>query len=155
MELYSPDQTDRDILTLLQKDARLTYKELAAMLHLSKSPIQERVKRLERLGFISSVVALIDPNKFENCMISYLQVQLTNHSVNAFRLFQQEVSKLDEVLECYHTTGGFDFMLKVVARNMIAYNDFLINKFGRLDNIGTLNSSLVITQAKRETALPV
>ena len=88
-------------------------------------------------------------------MISYLQVQLTNHSVNAFRLFQQEVSKLDEVLECYHTTGGFDFMLKVVAKNMIAYNDFLINKFGRLDNIGTLNSSLVITQAKRETALPV
>lgn len=63
MELYTPDQTDRDILTLLQKDARLTYKELAAMLHLSKSPIQERVKRLERLGFISSVVALIDPDR--------------------------------------------------------------------------------------------
>jgi len=155
MELYSPDQTDRDILTLLQKDARLTYKELAAILHLSKSPIQERVKRLERLGFISSIVALIDPNKFDNCMICYLQVQLTNHSVNTFKLFQQEINKLDEVLECYHTTGGFDFMLKVVARNMIAYNDFLTNKLGRLDNIGTLNSSLVITQAKRETALPI
>jgi Lrp/AsnC family transcriptional regulator, leucine-responsive regulatory protein len=155
MELYSPDQTDRDILTLLQKDARLTYKELAAILHLSKSPIQERVKRLERLGLISAIVALIDPDKFDNCMICYLQVQLTDHSVHTFKLFQQEVSKFQEVLECYHTTGGFDFMLKVVARNMNAYNDFLINKFGHLENIGTVSSSLVITQVKRETALPV
>jgi Lrp/AsnC family leucine-responsive transcriptional regulator len=155
MELYTPDRTDRKILMQLQMDARLTYKELASILHLSKSAIQERVKRLEELGFISAIVALVNPNKFEQCMVTYLQIKLTIHTVHALESFRESVGKFEEVRECYHTTGGFDFMLKVVTSGMMGYNIFLTKKLGFLDNILTVNSSLVINEFKRETAIPL
>ena len=100
MEKYCPDQTDLDILKLLQKDGRRTYKELSYYLKKGKSTIQERVKQLEHAGYIASSVASVDPNKFESCITTYLQVQLNSHSVHALQQFQQDVGKFSEVLEC-------------------------------------------------------
>lgn len=88
-------------------------------------------------------------------MIAHLQTKLTIHTVQALERFLESVGKFEEVRECYHTTGGFDFILKVATTGMMGYNIFLTKKLGWLENIGTVNSSLVINQFKRETAIPL
>jgi len=155
METYIPDETDIGILKYLQQDAKLTYKELAHKLNRTQSPIQDRVRRLEKLGYIRSYVAIIDYNKMKDCMMAYVQVQLNNHSVDALQSFQEGVAVFPEVLECCHTTGGFDFILKIITQNMQTYKHFLWHKLGKLENVGSVNSSVVIGQSKSETALPV
>ncbi len=155
MKPYIPDQTDLGILKLLQKDAHITYKELATRLHKSQTPIRERIERLEKLGYIRAYVALLDYRKLPDCMIAYLQVQIREHSMDALNEFQIGVCQFSEVVECSQTTGAFDFILKIVCRNMHAYNDFLTQKLAGLNNVGTLNSSVVIKQSKNETALPL
>lgn len=155
MEAYIPDETDIGILKSLQVDARLTYKELAHKLNRAQSPIMDRVKRLERLGYIRSYVAILDYSKLRESMMAYIQVQLNSHSIEALRSFQEGVAEFPEVLECSHTTGGYDFILKIITHNMQTYNHFLWHKLGMLKNVGAVNSSVVISQTKNETAVPV
>ncbi|WP_316738403.1 Lrp/AsnC family transcriptional regulator [Pedobacter aquatilis] len=155
METYILDSTDYGILKYLQQDARMTFKELAHKLNRSQSPIQDRVKRLEKLGYIRSYVAIIDYSKMRDCLMAFIQVQLKDHSVNSLSEFQQGVCDFEEVMECSHTTGGYDFLLKIVTHNMQTYNHFLWHKLGTLQNVGAVNSSVVIAQAKNETAVPV
>jgi len=152
MDDYVLDQTDLAILNLLQRDALLTNKELAHQLHKSPTPIYDRVRRLQDLKFIKKYVAIVDHSKIGEYMTAYLQVQIKEHSKDALLSFQRDVHAFSEVMECYHTTGGFDFMLKVVTPNMNKYNDFLLQKLGSLPNIGTLQSSVVISHVKHETA---
>lgn len=155
MESYILDDTDFGILNHLQMDARLTYKELAHKLNRSQSPIQDRVKRLERLGYIRCYVALVDYERLRQCMMAYVQVSLKDHGADALQVFQEQVCCFTEVLECHHTTGGHDFLLKVVVSNMQSYRDFLWQKLGQVLNVGSVNSSVVIGQAKLQTAVPV
>ncbi|WP_316825951.1 MULTISPECIES: Lrp/AsnC family transcriptional regulator [Pedobacter] len=155
MESFRPDQTDFGILKLLQQDAHLTYKELAARLHRSQTPIKERIEKLEKYGYIKSYVALVDYRKIPDCMMAYLHVQITDHSVAAISEFQQGICGFTEVVDCCHCTGSYDFILKILTRNMNTYNEFLTQKLGLLNNVGAMNSSIVIVQTKHETAIPV
>ena len=155
MDKYILDQTDVAILNLLQLDAHLTNKELAHRLKKSPTPIYDRVRRLEDLKYIKRYVAIIDHSRVGEYMTAYLQVQIKEHSKDALVSFQEEINNFDEVMECYHTTGAFDFILKVVTPNMNKYNDFLLQKLGSLPNIGTLQSSVVISNGKHETAFPL
>ncbi|ATP57655.1 AsnC family transcriptional regulator [Pedobacter ginsengisoli] len=149
------DQTDLEILRLLQKDARLTNKELALKLHKGSSTMFERVSRLKDLGYITGSVTLIDRNKFDELWISFTQVQLNDHSGEALIAFQNEVIRFSEVLECYHTTGAFDFLLKIVVSDMAGYNRLIVEKLAKLKNVGSLQSCFVVNEAKRELAYPL
>ncbi|PWS32637.1 Lrp/AsnC family transcriptional regulator [Pedobacter paludis] len=154
MENYCLDQVDYSILKLLQTDARITYDQMARRLHRSKSPLFERVKRLEQMGYIQSYVTLIDYSKLRDCLMSFINIRLTDHSISALRRFSEAAAALEEVMECSHLTGGSDFLLKVVTRNMEHYNEFLFHKLGELDNIASFNSSMVMGQSKSSPVIP-
>jgi DNA-binding Lrp family transcriptional regulator len=149
------DQTDLDILRLLQKDARLTNKELAAHLHKSASSMFERVNRLKDQGFIKGSVVVINREKFDDLWVTFTLVQLKEHSGEALLAFQNEVIQFPEVLECYHTTGTFDYLLKIVVNDMGSYNKIIVEKLANLKNVGALQSCFVVNEAKRDLAYPL
>jgi Lrp/AsnC family leucine-responsive transcriptional regulator len=151
----SLDQTDRQILQLLQHDARLTNKEIADKLGKTISPIYERIKWLEQQGFIKKYIALADRNLLGLHLVAFTNVQLKEHAQAMLQAFEREVVKLPEVLECYHMTGMYDYLLKVVVSDMNHYQSFIVNKLAKLPNIGTVQSSFIMTEVKYQLAYPV
>ena len=143
---------DIQILQILQYDARMTTKEMADKLGKSVTAIHERIKRLEEDGYIQRYVALLDKNMIGKTLTGYTTVQLKEHSQAVLRGFEREVIKFPEVMECCQLTGQSDFLLRVVIQDMRAYNDFLLNRLATLPNIGTVQTSFVLSEAKRETA---
>jgi len=149
------DHTDLQILRLLQKDAKLTNKELAHALRKGSNTMFDRVNRLKSLGIITGTVTLIDRRKFGELLIAFTHVQINMHSTKSLTEFQQQVINFTEVLECYHMTGVYDFMLKVAVRDMVSYNSFLVDKLAGLEHVGSLQSYFVINEAKRELSYPL
>ena len=149
------DPTDLGILNLLQADGRLSNKELAYSLSKTISPIFDRRKRLEEMGYIKKYVAVLDREKITSSIVAFPHIALNSHNEEALTSFQQTVVDFPEVQECYHITGNYDFMLKIVIPDMYAYNAFLRQKISTLENVGSVHSSLVIAQAKAETGMPV
>ena len=152
MRPFYPDETDRSIMNLLQLDGEMTYKELAAKLHRSKTNIVERIKILKSFGFIEKQVVLINIQKIKSIFTAFPHVQLKNHGQTAIDAFKKEMGGYEEVMECYHITGHFDFILKIATSDMIAYNDFLREKVASNPIMGTIQSFMVLSQSKRETA---
>ncbi|ADY50618.1 transcriptional regulator, AsnC family [Pseudopedobacter saltans DSM 12145] len=146
------DTTDTKILNLLQQNARLTNKQLALELQKSPTSIFERVRKLEEKKYIKRYVAILDAHRIERKLTAFTHVQLKEHSQTILMNFAKEVVKFHEVMECYHMTGAFDFFLKIAVKDMEAYHDFLMNKLSKLSDIGTLQSSFVMSEAKNETA---
>jgi len=146
------DQTDTGILNLLQTDARLSHKELAHRLNKTVTPIHVRVRRLQNEGYIKRYAAIVDPKKVGRDLIAYTQVQLKEHSQKKLMAFSAEVIKLTEVMECYHMTGAFDFLLRIAIKDMDEYNQLLMNKLSDLPDVGTMQSFFVMSEAKNETA---
>ncbi|SMC94590.1 transcriptional regulator, AsnC family [Pedobacter africanus] len=155
MQTNQLDQTDIDILRLLQKDARLSNKQLSAMLHKSISSVFQRVNRLKEQGFILGSFTLINQKKFADIWLSFTQVQLSDHRGEAINAFQTAVIQFTEVLECYNTTGTCDFMLKIAVNDMTEYNRFIVEKLTKLPNVGSLQSFFVVNEAKRELVYPL
>lgn len=152
---YVIDQTDKGILKLLQADARLTNKEIAGRLNRSVTPIHTRIKRLQEEGYIKKYTALVEPTKIGRGLIGFIQVQLKEHSQHSLMAFQQEVVKLAEVMECYHMTGVFDFLLKIAIKDINEYNELMMQKLSQLPDVGTIQSFFVMSAAKNETAYPI
>lgn len=148
------DATDRRILQLLQADAFLTTKEVAANLNLSNTPVFERVRRLEREGYVARYTALLDRRKIGFSMLVFCDVALKEHNRDYLLRFEQEIAAIEEVIECHHITGAFDYMLKVVARDMDDYQRFIKDKLAVLENIGQVQSHFVMTEVKNTTVLP-
>ena len=146
------DPTDIGILHLLQRDARLTHKEIGEKLHKSITPIHARVKRLQEEGYIKRYAAILDPKKIGRGLIAYTQVQLKEHSQETLLGFKNEVIKLPEVMECYHMTGAFDFLLRIAIADMDEYYIVLQNKLSLLPDVGVMQSFFVMSEAKNETA---
>jgi Lrp/AsnC family leucine-responsive transcriptional regulator len=149
------DPIDLGILNLLQEDGRLTNKELAYTLNKTISPIFDRRKRLEEMGYIKRYVAVLDREKITSSIIVFPQITLNNHGEDALSTFQEKVIEYPEVLEVYHITGTFDFLLKIVIPDMYAYNAFLRNKISPMANVGSVHSALVISQSKAVLGAPV
>lgn len=149
------DATDRRLLELLQQDAYLTNKELAAQLNLSPTPIHERVKRLEREGYIRGYVALVDKAKVGRALAVFCQVTLKEHTQEFIREFEEKIRELPEVVECYNIAGPYDYLLKVAVADMDAYRTFLVEKLAALAHIGGPQSAFVMAEIKHSTALPV
>jgi Lrp/AsnC family transcriptional regulator, leucine-responsive regulatory protein len=149
------DRIDRKILTILQQNARITNKELASQLGLSPPPTLERVKKLEQGGYITGYAALLDPRKIDLGMIMMVAVSLHHHSQTAIDDFYRTIDSLDEVLECYHVTGEDDFMLKVVCKDITEYEQFVREKLTRLNSLGKIKSSVVLSTLKHSLSYPV
>ena len=149
------DRTDILILRELQKDAKLTTKELAAKVNLSPSPAFERQKRLEREGYIRKYVAVVDPIKVGNGIMVLCNVRLKHHSKEFSRQFTSVISGLEEVVECFNTSGEYDYLLKIYARDMRHYQEFILGTLGDLDCIGSLHSIFVIGEVKNSLVVPI
>lgn len=147
------DATDLRILQMLQENANITTKEIAAQLHITTTPVFERVKRLEKEGYISKYVALLDRKKVGLTLVAYTNVSLKEHNSDFLIRFEDAVRLLPEVMECYHIAGLFDYLLKVVVKDMEAYQHFVARKLAAFENIGKVQSSFVMTEIKHTTNL--
>ncbi len=147
------DQIDKKILQKLQKNSKITNKELSNTLNLSVTAIFERIKRLERNKIISGYVAILHPEKVERSFMVFCQIKLIQHTKSNVMKFEAEVVKLPEVLECYHVSGEYDYILKVLVKDMEAYREFMLTKLTTLDHIGSTQSTFSINQVKSTTAL--
>lgn len=149
------DDTDIKLLNALQENARLTVKELGAKINLSTTPTFERQKRLEREGVIEKYVAVVNPEKAGNHLLVLCNIRLKQHSMQYIQTFMDAARRIPEIVECYNTSGEFDFLIKVYARDMHHYQDFMLNTLGRIDCVGSLNSIFVIDQTKSTRGVPI
>ena len=147
------DKTDKLLLQLLQTDSKQTNKELSLKLNLSVTAVYERIKKLERSGIISQYVALIDKKKVNQAFIVFCHVRLVQHTRENVTYFEREITKLTEVLECYHINGDYDYMLKVAVTNMDAYREFMVNKLTKLQHIANTHSVFMMGEVKHTTAI--
>ncbi len=148
------DPIDLHILDLLQKDAKVTNKEIASKMSMTTTPVYERIKKLEEAGYIRQYVALVDKAKLGFGLMAFCNVSLKEHSSDYIKVFEKEILSLDEVVECHHIAGSFDYLLKVIAKDMVSYQDFIVNKLASLENIGNVISSFVMTEVKYSTRIP-
>ena len=141
---YLPDKKDLSILKLLQQNARITVKEISEKIHLSTTPVHERIKRMEEAGIIKQYATLVDNTKVKKSLMVICYVSLKQHGKNAGAKFIKVINGLNEIIECFSISGEFDFMLKVVCEDMNAYYDFHVNKLSEIENVGHLQSVFVM-----------
>lgn len=149
------DQTDLKILRILQQNARLTNKELAAQVNLSATPVFERLKRLERNGYIQKYVAVLDADKLNRGFIVFCNVKMSRLSKEIARDFMERMLNIPEVTECYNISGQFDYLLKIHAPDMRYYQQFVLNVLGTIENLGSLESTFVMDTLKLEYGIGV
>jgi len=149
------DSTDKKLLQLLQNDTKKTTKELSLKLNLSVTAVYERIKKLEREGVIEKYVALLNRNKIDKGFVVFCHIKLIQHSKDFLTKFESEVVKLDEVLECFHVSGDYDYILKICIKDMEAYREFMVTKLTTLNHIGSTHSTFMIGQVKNTTVFTV
>jgi Lrp/AsnC family leucine-responsive transcriptional regulator len=148
-QLIPLDDKDRLILRLLQENAKITVREIAAKIHLSTTPVHDRIKRMEDSGVILQYATLVNYAKVKKGLMVICYVSLKEHNKRSGTKFIKTINELGEVIECYNISGEFDFMLKVVVESMDAYYDFHVNKLGQLENIGHMQSTFVMGVIKQ------
>ncbi|MBX2924042.1 MAG: Lrp/AsnC family transcriptional regulator [Chitinophagaceae bacterium] len=138
------DEKDLAILRLLQQNARITVREISDAIHLSTTPVHERIKRMEESGVIRQYATLLDHAKVKKGLMVICYVSLKQHNKTAGARFIKSIREMNEVIECYNISGDFDFMLKVVTENMEDYYNFHVNKLSEAENIGNVQSVFVM-----------
>ena len=149
------DQFDRMLLQELQENSKLTIKELAGRIGLSPTPVHERIKKLERMDIIIRYAAVVNPKEVGLQLTAFCNVSLKQHSQDYLLRFQEEVLRFKEVVECYHTAGSFDYLLKIMVPDMAAYQHFIVNELAAFAYIGKVESSFVMTEVKSFGGLPI
>ena len=149
------DETDLQLLRTLQKNAKLTTKELAEAVHLTPTPVFERQKRLERLGYIKKYVAVLDPEKLDQGLQVFCKVKLKQINHEIADAFVRRIMRIPEVTECYNTSGAYDYLLKVRARDMKQYQEFVLNKLGTIESLSSLESTFVMSEVKQEYGINI
>jgi len=143
------DQTDLLILKTLQKNAKLTTKELADAVHLTPTPVFERQKRLERQGYIKKYVAVLDPEKLGLGLLVFCKVKLKQINHEIADSFTFRIMHIPEVAECYNTSGAYDYLLKVRVRDMKQYQEFVLTKLGEIESVASIESTFVMSEIKQ------
>jgi len=143
------DEIDLQLLRTLQKNAKLTTKELADAVHLTPTPVFERQRRLERRGYIKKYVAVLDAEKLNLGLVVFCKVKLIQMNHASADAFVRRINWIPEVTECYNTSGTYDYLLKVRAADMKQYQQFILNKLGVIENIGTIESTFVMSEVKQ------
>ncbi|GAA4299966.1 Lrp/AsnC family transcriptional regulator [Aestuariibaculum suncheonense] len=147
------DNTDKKLLEFLQADSKQTNKELANKLNLSVTAVYERIKKLEKEGFISKYVALVNKHQVNKAFVAFCHIKLEKHAQDVVMKFEKEVAKLNEVLECHHISGEYDYLLKVMVEDMTAFREFMVSKLTTISHIGSTHSMFVINEVKYSTAI--
>ena len=143
------DETDLQLLKKLQKNAKLTTMELADAVHLTPTPVFERQKRLEKKGYIKKYVAVLDPDKLNQGLLVFCKVKLKQINREIAESFTRRIMRIPEVTECYNTSGNYDYLLKVRARDMKQYQEFVLTKLGDIDSVGSIESTFVMSEIKQ------
>lgn len=144
------DKIDLQILRILQENARLTTKELAARVSLSSTPVFERLKRLESGGYIKRYIAVLDAGKLNQGFVVFCKVKMQRLSYEIATEFARIIRDIPEVTECYNISGAFDYLLKIHVSDMKHYQEFILNVLGRIDHLGSLESVFVMDELKHE-----
>lgn len=146
------DTIDKKLLKLLQEDSKRTTKELSLKLDLSVTAVYERIKKLEREGIVKKYVALLDKNSIQKGFVVFCHLKLMQHTKEFISQFEKEVIQLNEVLECFHVSGDYDYILKICVENMEEYREFMVTKLTSLQHIGSTHSMFMIGEVKNTTA---
>ncbi|PIB25428.1 AsnC family transcriptional regulator [Maribacter sp. 4U21] len=149
------DETDHKLMRLLQEDCKKTTKEYALSLGLSNTAVYERIKRLEKSNTINGYVALLNKELVNRSFTVFCHIKLVQHTKDNIQQFEKDVLKLTEVVECYHLSGDYDYLIKVHVKDMPAYREFMISKLTALHHIGSTQSSFSISEVKHTTAVPI
>jgi Lrp/AsnC family leucine-responsive transcriptional regulator len=147
------DSIDKKLLLLMQNDCKRTTKELSLKLNLSVTAVYERIKKLEREGVINKYVVLLDRSKIEKGFVVFCHIKLIQHTKEFIMKFESDVTKLKEVLECHHVSGDYDYILKIVVKDMEAYREFMVTKLTTLNHIGSTHSTFMISEVKNTTVI--
>lgn len=151
----SLDRTDREILSILQEDARIPNNELADRVRLTPSPCLRRVKRLEELGVIKGYVTLLDAEVIERDLQVFVEVTMEKQTREIIDCFEAEVVELSEVMECYLVTGDSDYLLRVAVADLEAYQRFLMDHLTRIRGVDDIKTVITMKQVKHTTKLPL
>jgi Lrp/AsnC family leucine-responsive transcriptional regulator len=143
------DDIDLQLLRTLQKNAKLTTKELADAVHLTPTPVFERQKRLERRGYIKKYVAVLDAEKLDQGLQVFCKVKLKQINHEIADAFVRRIMRIPEVTECYNTSGAYDYLLKVRARDMKQYQEFVLYKLGEIESLSSIESTFVLSEVKQ------
>ena len=149
------DETDLQILRTLQKNAKLTTKELAEAVHLTPTPVFERQKRLERHGYIKKYVAVLDAEKLDRGLLVFCKVKLKQINHEIADAFTRRIMRIPEVTECYNTSGSYDYLLKIRAADMKQYQSFVLNKLGEIEFVASIESTFVMSEIKQTYAISI
>jgi Lrp/AsnC family leucine-responsive transcriptional regulator len=149
------DDIDLQILRTLQKNAKLTTKELADAVHLTPTPVFERQKRLERKGYIKKYMAVLNPDMLGQGLVVFCKVKLKQINREIADQFMHRIQRIPEVTECYNTSGNYDYLLKVRTKDMRQYQEFIINKLGTIESVGSIESTFVMSEIKQNYGINV
>ena len=142
------DDSDKKILHYLQKDSKITTKELSMHLNLSSTAVYERIKKMEKKGVIKAYTVRVDHALVQKGYVVFCQIKLKEHRHEYLVKFEKEVIKFSEVLECYNVSGDYDYLLKITVADMKGYHNFLNDKLTYLDHIGSAHSTFIINEVK-------
>ena len=155
METHQLDKTDLQLLKILQENGRISIKELAQRVHLSPTPVFDRVRRLESTGVIERYTAVLNAAKLGQGFIVFCSVRLRRMGKDIAHDFVERVKDIPEVAECYNISGEFDYLLKIYAPDMQYYNEFCINVLGTIESLCSIQSSFVMNPIKTSVGLPL
>lgn len=147
------DHIDVRILELLQEDGKMKIKDIAASLEMSNTPIYERIKRMEREGYIKGYSTILDKNKLGFSIVAFVSVTLDRHSSDAMKAFKASIDEMHEIVECYQIAGLFDFLLKIVVKDMPGYQEFITERLSSIKVVGKVQSSFVMNEIKHNHLL--
>ena len=147
------DNTDKKLINLLQKNSKQTTKQLALQLNLSVTAVYERIKKLEKEEVVQKYVAIINKNKIEKSFLVFCHLKLIQHSIDYVTTFEREILKLEEVSECFHVSGDYDYILKIYVKDMDEYRQFMVTKLTAVKYIGSTHSTFAIEEVKNTTAI--
>ena len=149
------DAIDLKLLKLLQLNANLTTKQLANKVNLSSTPVFDRVKRLQKNGFIKKYIAVLDYELLDKSLLVFCHITLSQHTKEIGNTFVKDIKTLPEVTECYNISGDYDFLLKIMVKDMKHYQDFVLNGLGSITGIGSAKSSFVMGEIKNTHGIPL
>ena len=149
------DRTDRRILECLQADGRISNVQLARKVNLTPTPCIERVKRLERQGYIKGYTAILNPELVNAGLLVFVEIDLSHNSPDAFRRFREEARRLPEVMDCHLVSGNFDYLIKARVSDMKAYRELLGEKILSLPDVKGSRSYVVMEEVKETLNLPL
>ncbi len=142
------DTTDYKLIEMLQQNCKQTTKELADQLDLSTTAVYERIKKLEKQNIITDYVAIINKEKINRSFIAIAHVKIKSHSKDAILRFEKKVDQIREVLECFHVSGEYDYILKIGVQDMEAYREFMLSKLTTMEEVQSTHSMFVIKEVK-------